>query len=146
MFVALFVQAHNDGVNRPVGGDSIFASDQTAAPIRTGNIFWDADVIILGGSGGQGYLVVGANGNVLAASAVQVRNAAGTLVTPTEGQPVPLNGGSIVVGAIAASGAADILMQADNDIRNQDYTSRPTRPATRTTLGRRSSSAGRCLT
>ncbi len=125
MAVALYVQAHTNPFTPVITGDSgLFTTDESSHP-RSANIFWDADVIILGGSGGQGYLVVGANGNVLAASAVQVRNAAGTLVTPTEGQPVPLNGGSIIVGAIAASGAADILMQADNDIRNQDYTIPP---------------------
>ncbi len=46
-------------------------------------------MIILGGSGGQGYLVVGADGRVLSANGVQVRNASGTLVTPTEGSPGP---------------------------------------------------------
>jgi hypothetical protein len=119
MNVALYVQAHNDGVNYPQIHDDLFDNDSAA--VRTGDILWDGDVIILGGSGGQGYLVVGTDGRVLAANGVQVRNAAGTLVTPTEGSPVPLFGGRIVVGAIAASGAADILMQSDNTIRNQDY-------------------------
>ena len=34
---------------------------------------------------------------------------------------MPLFGGRIVVGAISPGGAADILMTADNSIRNQDY-------------------------
>ena len=43
--------------------------------------------------------MVGANGNVLAANGVRVQNAAGALVTPTVGSPVPLDAdGTITVG------------------------------------------------
>ncbi len=120
---ALFVLAHSDAPNYPQTHDDLW--DQNSTAIRAGNIYWDADVIILGGSGGQGYLVVGTDGRVLAANGVQVRNGAGTLVTPVVGNPVPLFGGQIVVGAIVPSGAADIDMQADDSIANQDYAAGP---------------------
>ena len=119
--VALYVEAHNATVDRRDDCDDLCDDPASSSIPRSGDIYWDADVVILGGSGGQGYLVVGADGTVIAANGVQVRNSSGALVTPIEGDPVPLFGGRIVVGAISPGGAADIYMQADNSIRNQDY-------------------------
>ena len=43
---------------------------------RNGSIGWDADVVVLGGSGGAPQLVIGADGTVLAANDVLVNGVA----------------------------------------------------------------------
>ena len=90
--------------------------------MRSGRIVWDADVVILGGTEGSPLLVIDAAGNVLAARAIQVINAAGNPVTPVVGLPVPLDAaGGITVAAIANGGYGDIRFAADDDIANGTY-------------------------
>ena len=63
--VALYVEAHTGTVDRRDDCDD-FCDDPASSNIpRSGDIYWDADVVILGGSGGQGYLVIGADGTVI---------------------------------------------------------------------------------
>ncbi|MEO6651293.1 MAG: hypothetical protein ABIP17_01380, partial [Ilumatobacteraceae bacterium] len=122
LHVALYVEAHNGPVNYPEVRPGITYDSDT--DVRTGHVWWDADVIVLGGLFGAPFLVVDSDGIVRAVNAVQVIDSSGLpAVTPTVGQPVPLDAfGGITVADIINTGYADILMEADTSIDNQEYT------------------------
>ena len=120
--VALYVFARNGFIGRNYNQEpsSIFhytdhSSDATA------HVFWDSNVTILGGLEGAPLLVVDASGIVRAANAIKLYDENDDLVTPQVDQPVPTQDGVIHVGDIVNTGWADILMEADNTIVNQDY-------------------------
>ena len=120
--LSLYGSAHTGIVDRPEHRDGITYDDDTE--VRSGRILWDADVIVLGGLEGSPLLVIDADGKVVDARAIKVLNSAGLPVTPVVGLPVPLDpSGGITVADIANSGYADIALEADDDIANEDYTS-----------------------
>ena len=105
-------------VDRPDDRFGITYVDSDPA-VRDGAILWDADVVVLGGLEGSPLLVIGADGKVLAANAVLVRNGSGALVPPTVGQQIQLDAGlGITVAPITNGGYADIAFSARNTVVN----------------------------
>ena len=114
---ALYVEAFNQGLARNFNANGTpgwcCLGDFTRQPPpnwQSGDISWDADVVILGGSGGAPVLVVGADGTVLAATNVLINGTA-----PKVGDKLT---GPIVLSPIAPVGGANVVMQANNAIAN----------------------------
>ena len=109
---ALYVQAANNfllSITDAEGTPAIFQGGSPTLNYR-GDIGWDADVVVLGGSAGAPQLVIGADGTVLAVNNVLVNG-----VAPKVGDRLT---GSISVSPIATSGGGNVVMQAENTIAN----------------------------
>ena len=148
--VALYVLSHAGPVNEPQrstdldrnyvdwhqenGCDTGYNDGNGCPGAKDSSVKWDADVLVLGGTGGAPLLAIRADGSIAAANGVRiVQPGAGSFIPvagpagscSTAGSPScadPDRNGAYVVEQIPVTGYADIVMTADYVIKNETST------------------------